>query len=85
MTNPSTTNSSEAPTPAATGVPCRYTARLANQIEARWQRHWDEHRTFAAPNPGEPGFDPAAPGTVQHPHPAVRTRQLLEHRPRVVG
>ncbi len=41
--------------------PHRYTARLANQIEARWQRHWHEHRTFAAPNPGDSGFDPSRP------------------------
>ncbi|MEX2032827.1 MAG: class I tRNA ligase family protein, partial [Dehalococcoidia bacterium] len=29
----------------------RYTARLANEIESRWQDYWDEHRTFWAPNP----------------------------------
>src|ERR1700730_14327295 len=29
----------------------RYTARLANEIEARWQDYWDEHRTFWTPNP----------------------------------
>jgi leucyl-tRNA synthetase len=38
----------------------RYTAALAAEIEARWQRRWEEERTFAAPNPGQPGFDPAA-------------------------
>jgi leucyl-tRNA synthetase len=31
--------------------PYRYTARLASEIEARWQDHWDEHRTFFTPNP----------------------------------
>jgi leucyl-tRNA synthetase len=41
--------------------PHRYTALLANQIEARWQDHWDAQNTFRAPNPGEPGFDPAKP------------------------
>ncbi|HKQ62148.1 MAG TPA: leucine--tRNA ligase [Candidatus Polarisedimenticolaceae bacterium] len=30
-------------------------------IERRWQRFWQERRTFAAPNPGDPGFDPAKP------------------------
>ena len=29
----------------------RYTAALANEIEARWQEYWDEHRTFWTPNP----------------------------------
>ena len=41
--------------------PFRYTARLANEIETRWQRYWHEHNTFAASNPGDPGFDPARP------------------------
>ncbi len=39
----------------------RYDARLANQIEARWQDFWDEHHTFWTPNPEGPlaeGFDP---------------------------
>ncbi|HEY8215985.1 MAG TPA: leucine--tRNA ligase [Acidimicrobiia bacterium] len=31
--------------------PFRYNARLANEIEARWQDHWDEHHTFWTPNP----------------------------------
>ena len=30
-------------------------------IEARWQAHWEEHKTFRAVNPGDPGFDPARP------------------------
>ncbi|MFI1090928.1 leucine--tRNA ligase [Streptomyces sp. NPDC020917] len=47
-------------TPAAeTAAPHRYTAELAAEIEGRWQDYWDEHGTFAAPNPsgeldGEP-------------------------------
>ncbi len=32
-----------------------------NAIEARWQQHWENARTFATPNPGEPGFDPGRP------------------------
>ncbi len=30
-------------------------------IEPKWQALWDERRQFHAPNPGEPGFDPAQP------------------------
>ncbi|HEY0792074.1 MAG TPA: leucine--tRNA ligase [Chthoniobacterales bacterium] len=32
-----------------------------NEFEPKWQRHWDEHRTFAIPNPGDPGFDASRP------------------------
>ncbi len=32
----------------------RYTAELANQIEARWQQYWEEHGTYHAPNPVGP-------------------------------
>ncbi len=31
------------------------------EIEPRWQRAWTEAQAFRARNPGEPGFDPAAP------------------------
>ena len=31
------------------------------EFEPKWQRLWQERRTFHAPNPGEPGFDPAKP------------------------
>ena len=30
-------------------------------IEAKWQQHWEQHRTFHAPNPGEESFDDAKP------------------------
>jgi leucyl-tRNA synthetase len=30
-------------------------------IEERWQRRWLDERTFAVPNPGQPGFDPGKP------------------------
>ena len=30
-------------------------------LEARWQAHWCENRTFATAGPGEPGFDPNRP------------------------
>ncbi len=32
----------------------RYTARLAEQIEVRWQARWDAEATFEAPNPAGP-------------------------------
>ena len=31
------------------------------EIEARWQRQWEEQRTFRTPGPGDAGFDPAKP------------------------
>ena len=53
----------EPPTPAADLTPWRYDARLANQLEAKWQDCWDEHGTFSTPNPTGPladGFDRVA-------------------------
>src|SRR5947209_1423842 len=41
--------------------PHRYTAELANDIEARWQDYWEEHGTFDAPNPVGPLADPTHP------------------------
>ena len=32
-----------------------------DRIEAKWQQFWEEHRTFHALNPGEPGFDGSRP------------------------
>jgi leucyl-tRNA synthetase len=32
-----------------------------DQIEPKWQKLWEEQSAFHAPNPGEPGFDPAQP------------------------
>jgi leucyl-tRNA synthetase len=32
----------------------RYTSGLANQIESKWQDHWDAEGTFEAPNPAGP-------------------------------
>ncbi len=41
-----------ADTDAASDVPkYRYDARLANEIERRWQDRWERERTFWAPNP----------------------------------
>lgn len=31
------------------------------EIESKWQRYWEAHKTFRAVGPGEPGFDPAKP------------------------
>src|SRR4051794_18015322 len=31
------------------------------EFEPKWQRYWDEHKTFSVPNPGEPGFDATRP------------------------
>src|SRR5580700_7952574 len=31
------------------------------EFEPKWQKLWLERRTFHAPNPGEPGFDPGKP------------------------
>lgn len=43
------------------GHPFRYTARLADEIETRWQHQWEAGRAYVSPNPGEPGFDASAP------------------------
>ena len=32
-----------------------------DQIEPKWQAHWDTHRTFHAPNPGDLNFDSSKP------------------------
>ena len=32
-----------------------------DQIEPKWQAHWDAHRTFHAPNPGDLNFDSSKP------------------------
>ncbi len=41
--------------------PFRYTAALADEIERRWQDHWEREGTFHAPNPTGPLADPAHP------------------------
>jgi leucyl-tRNA synthetase len=33
----------------------------AADFERKWQRYWDEHKTFRALGPGEEGFDPSKP------------------------
>jgi leucyl-tRNA synthetase len=39
----------------------RYDARLAGEIETRWQAYWEEHATFRQPNPGDADFDAKKP------------------------
>jgi leucyl-tRNA synthetase len=39
---------------AAEQPPYRYDARLANEIESRWQRRWAQQGTFDSPNPAGP-------------------------------
>ncbi|WP_432799103.1 leucine--tRNA ligase [Poriferisphaera sp. WC338] len=31
------------------------------EIESRWQAYWADQKTYATPNPGDDGFDPAKP------------------------
>jgi leucyl-tRNA synthetase len=40
--------------------PCRYTAKLAGDIESRWQELWAERGTFEVPNPSGPLADGSA-------------------------
>ena len=37
--------------------PYRYNARLAGEIEQKWQDRWEDERTFWAPNPSGPLAD----------------------------
>jgi len=36
----------------------RYTSNLANQLESKWQDHWEDEGTFEAPNPAGPLAQP---------------------------
>jgi leucyl-tRNA synthetase len=58
---------------AAPGAPFRYTARLADELERRWQAWWDEQGTNREPNPGDEDFDPSKPkffGLDMFPYPS---------------
>src|SRR4029079_11770894 len=46
---------------AADIPPFRYTAAMANEIEARWQGFWESAGTFHAPKPTGPLADPEPP------------------------
>ena len=50
--------SDETPSPASETPAHRYTSALAQDIERRWQDHWEAERTFEAPNPAGPLADP---------------------------
>ncbi len=41
----------ESMTPIASEPQFRYNAKLANEIETKWQSYWDESNTYYAPNP----------------------------------
>jgi leucyl-tRNA synthetase len=41
--------------PAGQAPPFRYDARLAGEIELRWQERWEREGTFHVPDRGEPG------------------------------
>ena len=41
--------------------PHRYTAQMAQELEAKWQDRWEQEDTFHALNPGDEGFDPQKP------------------------
>ena len=42
-------------------TPHRYDARLACELEVRWQGEWQRSGVARVPNPGEVGFDPSKP------------------------
>jgi len=56
-TNPESSSGAAASAPQHGENRYRYTAALANEIEARWQSFWDQQQTFRSVNPGEPGFE----------------------------
>jgi leucyl-tRNA synthetase len=55
------TTSSDVSTSTGAVPAYRYSAALASEIERRWQGWWDEHKTFATPNPIGPLSDPSGP------------------------
>ena len=52
--------------PAAEVPAHRYTAELANSIEAAWQDRWEREGTFHTPNPSGPLGDPEAIAGKDH-------------------
>jgi len=44
--------------PGAVEAPFRYTAKLAERVESRWQDRWEAEHTFEAPNPAGPLAEP---------------------------
>ena len=51
----------DTPAPASDAPQHRYGARLANEIEAKWQDRWERDHTFWAPNPTGPLSDESSP------------------------
>ena len=43
---------------AGVEAPFRYTAKLAERVESRWQDRWEAEHTFEAPNPAGPLAEP---------------------------
>ncbi len=56
-----TTNPPESQTVEHQVASYRYDAKLACEIETRWQQVWDERDAFVVPNPGQEGFDQTKP------------------------
>ncbi|MGI8667180.1 MAG: leucine--tRNA ligase [Jatrophihabitans sp.] len=66
--SPQTAGSADAGGPEAGDAPAhRYTAQVANTIEARWQQLWAERGTFDAPNPSGP-LDTGFQRVADKPH-----------------
>ena len=60
MSVESGSNDAEAAAPGAATSPFAYNAKLASQIESRWQQRWADQGTFGSPNPVGPlsaGFE----------------------------
>ena len=66
-------------------TPYRYTAELAERIEARWQDRWESEGTFHAPNPAGPWADPegvaGAAEAVRPGHVPLPLRRRAARRP----
>src|SRR5215211_7118227 len=61
MTTETTGASAPEGTDADTTPAFRYNGALASEIERRWRDYWDEHDTFATPNPVGPLAQPSTP------------------------
>src|ERR671919_1723197 len=64
--NPMSETQSSTMPPGEATPPHRYTAALAGEIEARWQKRWESEGTFRAPNPVGPLAEPDHPA-AGHP------------------